>query len=189
VGNTKGKKVKLSLCLTNEASRPCRFTSGERAPGTHWIGGWVGPRAGLDDVEKRKSLTVLGLELRPLGRPARSQSFHRLRYPGSNTKRTLCQNSWCLGRDSNWNISEYKSVALPLQQPVRWRWSEWVPCWSLFTVLHGLPHFPTTVTFQTKHTRTFWEVGICKFKPPSVMIVCILAEIGTRYLLNTNRKL
>jgi hypothetical protein len=31
-----------------------RFTPGERAPGTHWIGGWVGPRAGLDDVEKRK---------------------------------------------------------------------------------------------------------------------------------------
>jgi hypothetical protein len=25
------------------ASRPCRFISGERAPGTHWIGGWVGP--------------------------------------------------------------------------------------------------------------------------------------------------
>jgi hypothetical protein len=30
------------------ASRPCRFTPGERAPGTHWIGGCVGPRAGLD---------------------------------------------------------------------------------------------------------------------------------------------
>jgi hypothetical protein len=26
----------------------------ERAPGTHWIGGWVGPRAGLDAVMKRK---------------------------------------------------------------------------------------------------------------------------------------
>jgi hypothetical protein len=26
----------------------------ERAPGTHWIGGWVGPRAGLDAVAKRK---------------------------------------------------------------------------------------------------------------------------------------
>jgi hypothetical protein len=26
----------------------------ERAPGTHWIGGWVGPRAGLDAVVKRK---------------------------------------------------------------------------------------------------------------------------------------
>jgi hypothetical protein len=24
----------------------------ERAPGTHWIRGWVGPSAGLDDVEK-----------------------------------------------------------------------------------------------------------------------------------------
>jgi hypothetical protein len=31
------------------ASRLDRFTSGERAPGTHWIGGWVGPRAGLDE--------------------------------------------------------------------------------------------------------------------------------------------
>jgi hypothetical protein len=38
-------------------SRPCCFTPGERAPGTHWIGGWVDPRAGLDDVEKRKFLT------------------------------------------------------------------------------------------------------------------------------------
>jgi hypothetical protein len=24
----------------------------ERTPGTHWIGGWMGPRAGLDDMEK-----------------------------------------------------------------------------------------------------------------------------------------
>jgi hypothetical protein len=28
-------------------------------------------------------LTLPGLELRPLGRPARSQSLYRLRYPGS----------------------------------------------------------------------------------------------------------
>jgi hypothetical protein len=40
----------------------------------------VEPRAGLDDVEKRKFLTLLGLELRPLGRPARSQSLYRLHY-------------------------------------------------------------------------------------------------------------
>jgi hypothetical protein len=26
----------------------------ERAPGTHWIGGWVGPRAVMDAVVKRK---------------------------------------------------------------------------------------------------------------------------------------
>jgi hypothetical protein len=63
-------------------SRPGRFTPGERAPGTHLIG-WVDPRAGLDDVEKRKFLTLSGLELRFFGHPTRSQSLYRLRYPGS----------------------------------------------------------------------------------------------------------
>jgi hypothetical protein len=63
-------------------SRPCLFNPGESAHGTHWIGGWVDPRAGLDDL-KRKLLTLPGLEPRPLGRPARSQSLYRLRYPGS----------------------------------------------------------------------------------------------------------
>jgi hypothetical protein len=29
-------------------SRPGRFTVGVGAPGTHWIRGWVGPRASLD---------------------------------------------------------------------------------------------------------------------------------------------
>jgi hypothetical protein len=67
-------KLKLSLCLTKHhsmkiywgsggraprifylgtsegewsASSPGRFTLRERAPGIQWIGGWVGPRAGL----------------------------------------------------------------------------------------------------------------------------------------------
>jgi hypothetical protein len=43
----------------------------------------VNPRAGLDDMENRKFLNLPGLELRPLGRPARSESLYRLRYPGS----------------------------------------------------------------------------------------------------------
>jgi hypothetical protein len=34
------------------ASRPGTFTPGERATCTHWLGGWLGPRAGLDDMEK-----------------------------------------------------------------------------------------------------------------------------------------
>jgi hypothetical protein len=38
--------------------------------------------AGVDDLEKT-FLTPPGLELRPLGRPARSYSLYRLRYPGS----------------------------------------------------------------------------------------------------------
>jgi hypothetical protein len=65
------------------ASRLGRFTPRERAHGTHWMGSWVDLRTGLEDMEKRKFLTLLVLELRPLGYPARSQSLYRLRYPGS----------------------------------------------------------------------------------------------------------
>jgi len=35
------------------ASRTGRFTPRERVPGEHCIGGWVGPRSGLDAVVKR----------------------------------------------------------------------------------------------------------------------------------------
>jgi hypothetical protein len=54
-------------------SRPDRFTPEERTPGTHWIGGWMGPRTGLADMEKLKFFPPPGLKLRPLGRPACSQ--------------------------------------------------------------------------------------------------------------------
>jgi hypothetical protein len=33
------------------ASLPCQFTPGKIASGTHWIGGWVDPRAGPDAIE------------------------------------------------------------------------------------------------------------------------------------------
>jgi hypothetical protein len=66
-------------------SRPCRFTPGERASGTDWIGGLVDSRAGLDDT-KWKFLPSPGLEHRPLRRPARNQSLYRLRYPGSSKR-------------------------------------------------------------------------------------------------------
>jgi hypothetical protein len=51
---------------------PSRFIPEETAPCTHWIGGWVDPRAGLDDVEKRIFLILPRLELRPLECPAHS---------------------------------------------------------------------------------------------------------------------
>jgi hypothetical protein len=35
-----------------------RFTPGERTPGTHWTGGWVGPRAGLDIEDGGKILCL-----------------------------------------------------------------------------------------------------------------------------------
>jgi hypothetical protein len=62
------------------ASRPGRaFTPGESTPGTHWTGGWVGPRAGLDTEDRGKNpLPLPGIEPRSPGRPARSQTLYCL---------------------------------------------------------------------------------------------------------------
>jgi hypothetical protein len=53
-----GVDVQIHIFLTSalvggewSSSRPGRFTLRERAPGTHCIGGWVDPRAGLDKME------------------------------------------------------------------------------------------------------------------------------------------
>jgi hypothetical protein len=65
--------ISLTSALTGvewSASGAGRFTPGERSTSTHWILGWVGPKAGLDDMEKRKLLTLPGLKLRPLDRLA-----------------------------------------------------------------------------------------------------------------------
>jgi len=48
---------------------------------THCIGGWVGPRAGLDGVE---NLAPTGI--RSPDRPARNDSLYRLSYPGPPLK-------------------------------------------------------------------------------------------------------
>jgi hypothetical protein len=47
------------------ASLPGCFTPGEIAPGTHWIGGWVALRTGVDAMEKRKILPLPGIEPGP----------------------------------------------------------------------------------------------------------------------------
>jgi hypothetical protein len=47
-------------------SLPCRFTPGERAPDTHCIGDWVGPRAWSRRCGIQKNvLTVVGIGPRP----------------------------------------------------------------------------------------------------------------------------
>jgi hypothetical protein len=108
-----------SALVTGEwsASRPGCFTARERAPGTHWIGGWVGPRAGLDGVEKRKFLTLPRLEFCC---PARSQSLYRLSHPGSCCNRQRPFTSWITYHTTNTKGSEVKlhdSAATHLEEP------------------------------------------------------------------------
>jgi hypothetical protein len=110
----------LDLALVGgklSASRPGRFTLRKepRYPFDRRLGG-----AGLDDLESRKFLTLPGLELWPLGRPARSQSLYQLRYPGSSHDKGLKNNKcdcsihellqcsafyWPLFTWSQWNSS------------------------------------------------------------------------------------
>jgi hypothetical protein len=71
------------------ASCACRFNPGERSPSTHLLGGWVGPRAGLGGMKKRKFLTLPGFELRSLVHPVRSQSLYRLLRPISHISQTM----------------------------------------------------------------------------------------------------
>jgi hypothetical protein len=56
-----------------------RFSPGERTPGTHCTGGWVGPRAGLD-TEARAKILCPCRGSNP-GRLFYSQAPYRLRYP------------------------------------------------------------------------------------------------------------
>jgi len=57
------------LEVSGQLSCTGHFTPRERAPTTHWIGGWVGLRVGLDAVEK--SNIPLACRESNTGRPAR----------------------------------------------------------------------------------------------------------------------
>jgi hypothetical protein len=62
-------------------SRPGRFALREGAPGTHWIGGWVGLRAGLDAVVKKKFPTPTGTRtpiIQPIAQRYTSELFRLL---------------------------------------------------------------------------------------------------------------
>jgi hypothetical protein len=40
--------------VSGQLDDPAALPPGKRTPGNHWIGGWMGPRAVLDAVVKRK---------------------------------------------------------------------------------------------------------------------------------------
>jgi hypothetical protein len=51
------------------ASRPAGFTREESVPATRWISGPVGPRSGLEAVDKKKSVHLQGTEFLFTGDP------------------------------------------------------------------------------------------------------------------------
>jgi hypothetical protein len=60
--------------VSGQLHAPAALTPGKN-PGIPWLGGRVGPSTGLDDVERRQILPLPELELRPLGRQARSRRY------------------------------------------------------------------------------------------------------------------
>jgi len=48
--------------VSGQLHAPAALPPKERAPGTHWIGGWVGPRAGLDAVAKSRNPVTASAE-------------------------------------------------------------------------------------------------------------------------------
>jgi hypothetical protein len=80
----------LNLALVRgewSASRLRRFNPAEYTPGTHWKVDCVGPRAGMDAVEKRK-LFCPSCESNP-DLPFRSLSLYRLSYLGFVIRKVL----------------------------------------------------------------------------------------------------
>jgi hypothetical protein len=67
--------------MVNATPRPLHT---RERPGMHCIGGWVGPRAGLEGAEK---LAPTGI--RSPDRPASSESLYRLSYPGPQNAGTV----------------------------------------------------------------------------------------------------
>jgi hypothetical protein len=61
-----------------------RFSPVERAPGNHWTGGWVGPRAGLDTEARGEILSPLpGIVPRSPGHPVHARHYILTELPGS----------------------------------------------------------------------------------------------------------
>jgi hypothetical protein len=58
LGRSEGEEDSFVLPGLRDKGKSCPcpacFIPRERVPGTHWIGGWVGSRASLDAVVKRK---------------------------------------------------------------------------------------------------------------------------------------
>jgi hypothetical protein len=145
------RKIKLSLCLIKHsamkmyggsegtapayltsaldggewsASHSCCFTPRENVPGTHWVGGWVGPRTSLDAVEKRKILQFWESNPRC---PAHSPLLYRLSYPNFYSKLILEDFLWCNKCMDYITWVRYKLITF--------RSDDGICCWTVISAL------------------------------------------------------
>jgi hypothetical protein len=65
----KGEEAELHVFLILSLAGSSRFDPAERSTGTHWIGGWVASRAGLDAMEREKKHLSLAGNLTPAVQP------------------------------------------------------------------------------------------------------------------------
>jgi hypothetical protein len=92
------------------ASRPERFTHIGSGPGTHSVGGWMGPRTGLDAAEKGE-ISGPCRRSNP-DRPARNSPLDRLSYPAYTSSNQSILNL-------NRNIAVIKTSKPPAIIPTR----------------------------------------------------------------------
>jgi hypothetical protein len=107
-----------------------RFSPGEKIPGTHCTGGWVGTRAGLDTEATGEILSPLpGIEPRSPGRPVRSQTLYWLSYPAHHkvmhvpiliTIRIMVLHQNCKTRQPCWTI--WSEIPKPVSGCGRMNW-------------------------------------------------------------------
>jgi hypothetical protein len=83
----------------------------ERVPSTHWIGDWVGPRAVLDAVVKRK-IPSPHQESNP-DRPTRSSALYRLSYVEKSGNFKNLKILRCLPVFDGTDTRAYKSDSYP----------------------------------------------------------------------------
>jgi hypothetical protein len=138
----------------------------------------VGPRADLDEREKRKFLTLPELELRPLGRLARRQSLYRLRYPSSLRNEAIIT-----------KMGLKKDTLQEIEQQLRWlgRVMRMVCCRIARRVAEWNPQGTRRAMDQSTHGRM--ELGTaCKAETSGMKSVSIERSEGKKLYVFGFRK-
>jgi hypothetical protein len=139
-----GVDVSLTSALVWAVSfTSCPLYPRGKNPSYHFVGGAVGPRTGLGDLERRKILPLPRFELRSIIRPARSQPLYRLLYPGSMLEKFTSQNP----RYCCWTVTHYH-----INVNLRTRG------WRFWGFIKKQKSYKTTVVFCVTTLWSLWDL-------------------------------